>query len=86
MLRMPCRRWMPALQSLLLSMAVLLSAARAQSAAKSPETAQARAILEAAGTQGGIVVHLGCGDGKVTATLAQAVPQGRSSGWIVRKR
>ena len=31
--------------------------------------AQARAILEAAGVRGGLVVHLGCGDGKLTAAL-----------------
>ena len=30
---------------------------------------QARAILEATGVRGGLVVHLGCGDGRLTATL-----------------
>ena len=30
---------------------------------------QARAILQAAGVQGGLVVHLGCGDGHLTAAL-----------------
>ncbi len=30
---------------------------------------QAGAILEAAGVKGGLVVHLGCGDGKLTAAL-----------------
>ncbi|MBM4048856.1 MAG: class I SAM-dependent methyltransferase, partial [Planctomycetes bacterium] len=30
---------------------------------------EARAILEAAGVTGGLVVHLGCGDGKLTAAL-----------------
>ncbi len=30
---------------------------------------QAREILDATGTQGGIVVHLGCGNGKLTAAL-----------------
>jgi len=29
----------------------------------------ARAILDAAGVRGGLVVHLGCGDGKLTASL-----------------
>jgi outer membrane protein assembly factor BamB len=31
---------------------------------------QARQILDEAGVQGGLVVHLGCGDGKLTAGLA----------------
>ncbi|MGD8239549.1 MAG: class I SAM-dependent methyltransferase, partial [Armatimonadota bacterium] len=31
--------------------------------------AAARRILAAAGTRGGLVVHLGCGDGKLTAAL-----------------
>ena len=31
--------------------------------------AQARAILEATGVQGGLIVHLGCGDGALTAAL-----------------
>ena len=30
---------------------------------------QAKAILDAAGVQGGLIVHLGCGDGKLTAAL-----------------
>jgi len=30
---------------------------------------QAREILDTTGTQGGIVVHLGCGNGKLTAAL-----------------
>ena len=30
---------------------------------------QAQAILDATEVQGGIVVHLGCGDGKLTAAL-----------------
>jgi len=33
------------------------------------ERQQARQILEAAGIKGGLVVHLGCGDGKLTAAL-----------------
>ena len=31
--------------------------------------AEAKAILDAAGVQGGLVVHVGCGDGKLTAAL-----------------
>jgi len=34
-----------------------------------PEREQARQILEEAGLSGGLVVHLGCGDGRVTAAL-----------------
>ncbi|MHC4165715.1 MAG: outer membrane protein assembly factor BamB family protein, partial [Planctomycetota bacterium] len=34
-------------------------------------TAQASRILDETGIQGGIVVHLGCGDGKLTAALAR---------------
>ena len=30
---------------------------------------QAQAILDAGGVQGGLVVHVGCGDGKLTAAL-----------------
>jgi outer membrane protein assembly factor BamB len=34
-----------------------------------PEGEQARRILEAAGVKGGLIVHLGCGDGRLTAAL-----------------
>ena len=34
-----------------------------------PERALARQILDATGISGGLVVHLGCGDGKLTAAL-----------------
>ncbi len=34
-----------------------------------PESQQARRILDATGVQGGLVIHLGCGDGKLTAAL-----------------
>ena len=37
--------------------------------ASSPESALARKILDQAGVQGGLVVHVGCGDGKLTAAL-----------------
>ncbi len=39
----------------------------------SAEQAAARRILEATGIQGGVIVHLGCGDGKLTVAL-QATP------------
>ena len=38
-------------------------------AAASPEKSVARKILRVAGVQGGLVVHLGCDDGKLTAAL-----------------
>jgi len=39
------------------------------SAKESREVTSAKKILEATGIEGGIVVHLGCGDGKLTAAL-----------------
>jgi len=47
---------------------MIVLAAPSAHAAPSPE-AQAKAILEAAAVRGGLVVHLGCGDGRVTAAL-----------------
>jgi hypothetical protein len=39
-------------------------------AAADPDpAASAKSILELSGVEGGIVVHLGCGDGKLTAAL-----------------
>ena len=37
--------------------------------ASSPEGAQAEQVLEATGIKGGLIVHLGCGDGTLTAAL-----------------
>ena len=37
--------------------------------ASSPEAAQAQQVLEATGIKGGLIVHLGCGDGTLTAAL-----------------
>ena len=34
-----------------------------------PEKAQAQQILDATGVKGGVVVHVGCGDGRLTAAL-----------------
>ncbi len=45
------------------------AAAIAAQPAPRPETEQARGILNATGVQGGLVVHLGCSDGKLTAAL-----------------
>ncbi|HID77640.1 MAG TPA: methyltransferase domain-containing protein, partial [Planctomycetaceae bacterium] len=41
--------------------------------AETPEAA-AREILEASGVRGGLIVHLGCGDGRLTAALAASGP------------
>jgi len=37
--------------------------------AGAPEEKQAREILDATGVHGGLIVHLGCGDGRLTAAL-----------------
>ena len=34
-----------------------------------PADEEARRILDATGIKGGLIVHLGCGDGKLTAAL-----------------
>jgi len=50
--------------------AAWLAASRGVTADKiAPKAQQARAILEASGFSGGLVVHLGCGDGELTAAL-----------------
>jgi len=41
---------------------------------RSPEHRLAREIIEASGVQGGLVVHLGCGEGDLTAALAASDP------------
>ncbi len=41
----------------------------ASACAAAPEADQARSILDATGVRGGLVVHLGCGDGRLTASL-----------------
>jgi len=48
------------------AMCVVLVAAAASRAADNPT---AREILDATGVRGGLVVHVGCGDGKLTAAL-----------------
>jgi len=47
---------------------VCLLTAAAGSGAKAPATI-AKSVLDVASARGGIIVHLGCGDGKVTAAL-----------------
>jgi len=41
----------------------------AEVAANRAEKALAREILDATGVKGGLIVHVGCGDGKLTAAL-----------------
>ncbi len=43
-----------------------------EAAADTAASAEAAQILEATGVQGGLVVHLGCGDGRLTAALRVA--------------
>ena len=57
------RRW------LLAACALILLCSRAFAADES--LGKARAILEAAGVKGGVIVHLSCGDGTLTAALRQ---------------
>jgi len=42
---------------------------RAAEAANAPERALATKILDEAGVTGGLIVHVGCGDGKLSAAL-----------------
>ena len=41
----------------------------AMAAAAAPAEQEAKTILGASGVKGGLVVHLGCGDGKATVAL-----------------
>lgn len=52
-------------------MTILTAVLAASSVARPPadDTPQARTILETSGTKGGLIVHVGCGDGKLTAAL-----------------
>lgn len=53
----------------ILALAVRLPAGSEAAAAESSEQTLARQIFDATGVQGGLIVHLGCGDGKLTAAL-----------------
>ena len=54
--------WVP----VLLAVCLLVGPVEAK---ESDVITQAKEILDTSGVQGGIVVHLGCGDGKLTAAL-----------------
>ncbi|NQT38124.1 MAG: class I SAM-dependent methyltransferase, partial [Planctomycetes bacterium] len=51
------------------ALGILVLCAAASSAADSDDSAAAQRILNATDVRGGLVVHLGCGDGKLTAAL-----------------
>jgi len=53
----------------LLFIGLAMFCAGALHAANPSAKEQAESILEASGIQGGLVVHVGCGDGKLTAAL-----------------
>jgi outer membrane protein assembly factor BamB len=55
-------------RAVLVLVGMLCAASASAAPAASPEE-QARAILDATGVRGGLVVHLGCGDGRLTAAL-----------------
>ncbi|GAG08853.1 unnamed protein product, partial [marine sediment metagenome] len=57
-----------ALGILLLSVAVLKAA---DTARRNPQRALAQQIIEATSVKGGLIVHLGCDDGRLTAALRQ---------------
>ena len=67
MKRGPCK----VAASVVLAMAATwpIATACAQAAAGSDLPGRAQKILEESGVQGGLVVHLGCGDGRLTAAL-----------------
>ncbi len=64
------KRFPPTICSLLVAMLVCLLSGTT-SADGANVTAAAQKILDKTGVGGGIVVHLGCGDGKLTAALAR---------------
>jgi outer membrane protein assembly factor BamB len=66
----------------LLMLAIALAAgggwARAGTAANGPEETLAQQIVATSGVRGGLIVHVGCGDGRLTAALWQG------SGYVVQ--
>ena len=75
----------------LLALPCILLAAKPQ---QKTHQQQARQILDATGLKGGLIVHLGCEDGRLTAALfegadgptrpARATTQGRERRWKYR--
>jgi len=67
--------------SLVCGLVVLITVAATTCLGASPDASAAKEILAAAGVKGGLIVHVGCGDGKLTAALGadkRAVVQGLS--------
>lgn len=60
-----------ALLGLGLLLASVAGLREAAAAGQGPERTSAQQIFEATGVRGGLVVHLGCGDGRLTAALGQ---------------
>jgi len=54
---------------LCVTMLVVMGASSTINAAAASDATDAKGILDAAGVRGGLVVHVGCGDGKLTAAL-----------------
>ena len=61
----------PLINYSILAALIVFLVAGAAPAGNADVTAQAQRIIDRTGIQGGIVVHLGCGDGKLTAALAR---------------
>ena len=57
------------------SVALLAACLSAATPSAGPDES-AKTILDAAGVKGGLVVHLGCGDGKLTAALRAIIDRG----------
>jgi len=59
----------PAIAAVIFGAALAIAAETPQQADKRSASQQAQAILKASGVQGGLIVHFGCGDGKLTVAL-----------------
>jgi len=62
-------RYYPAQKLLMMLLLVVLIFTGAVQAQMSNATAMAKEIIDTTGVKGGVVVHLGCGNGKLTAAL-----------------
>ena len=63
------RRPLPTPLARLTVLLLTLAVSPAMQSLAADAAATAREILDASGVQGGVVVHLGCGDGSLTAAL-----------------
>jgi len=69
-----CNAFTGALLGVLLVVGTVLGAAAGPHGLQTDQ--QARQILQATGVSGGLIVHLGCGDGRLAAALARGAKQG----------